>query len=458
MNNKNLVDLADPRDGEPQDAATKNYVDNYKTFTGGLTINGAGPINGFINFSSPVGVNGIGWATADMSWIGRIEEIDKHMRRLAVNDKPDGTGTDVATVFENGILDLAAGAVSHNLRLDPSGVWRTPNIGTGSLTKFINGTFELFSNDTATTIAFQPPTLRKFAVLHNYDGNFSALFDKSASGKFVRFQGLMAGKARWLLDLGNEAPESGTRTGSDFALHSFENDGVTGRLDVHIARETGLMSVGAGGITTSGSVTSSQVFKSSGANVMLAAGAAPGAVYLRPNTSGSASGGVAIDTTGNLLLNEGVAPAAGGVFAGAGIQTKHGYAGAYAGNWYNLLYQGGFVYVYIDSTLMGAITWQSDYRMKRNLKPLPSLWDKVKSLTPVSYSHRKFDIVDEDSTERWGLVAHELQEKLIPSVAFGKKDEKNVIQSINPLTMIAVLVKGLQEAMERIEALEARAP
>jgi hypothetical protein len=55
------------------------------------------------------------------------------------------------------------------------------------------------------------------------------------------------------------------------------------------------------------------------------------------------------------------------------------------------------------------------------------------------------------------MLAHEVQEALLPTAAIGNKDEENVIQSINPLVMIAVLTKALQEAMTRIEALEARA-
>jgi hypothetical protein len=40
--------------------------------------------------------------------------------------------------------------------------------------------------------------------------------------------------------------------------------------------------------------------------------------------------------------------------------------------------------------------------------------------------------------------------------ATGYKDAPDVVQSPNPWTVIAALTKGLQEAMARIEALEAR--
>jgi hypothetical protein len=45
---------------------------------------------------------------------------------------------------------------------------------------------------------------------------------------------------------------------------------------------------------------------------------------------------------------------------------------------------------------------------------------------------------------------------LIPTAATGVKDAPNVIQSPNVLVLLAPMVKALQEAMARIEALEAR--
>jgi hypothetical protein len=60
-----------------------------------------------------------------------------------------------------------------------------------------------------------------------------------------------------------------------------------------------------------------------------------------------------------------------------------------------------------------------------------------------------------DDIERWGFVAHELQATLVPSASTGVKDSPDTIQSPNPWTVIAALTRALQEAMSRIEALEA---
>jgi hypothetical protein len=61
----------------------------------------------------------------------------------------------------------------------------------------------------------------------------------------------------------------------------------------------------------------------------------------------------------------------------------------------------------------------------------------------------------DDANERWGFLAHELQETTIATAATGVKDSPDTIQSPNPFTLIAALTKALQEAMTRIEQLEA---
>jgi hypothetical protein len=98
----------------------------------------------------------------------------------------------------------------------------------------------------------------------------------------------------------------------------------------------------------------------------------------------------------------------------------------------------------------------SDHRTKKDIAPLDeSMWEKVQALRPVRYTQADYGPFKADDQERWGLLAHELQETLIPTAADGVKDDPNIIQSPNSMTVIAVLIKALQEAMTRIEALEA---
>jgi len=128
--------------------------------------------------------------------------------------------------------------------------------------------------------------------------------------------------------------------------------------------------------------------------------------------------------------------------------------------------------VWIDATFQGNFAYTSDYRIKKDVEPLPAMWDTVKALKPIKYTQAEFDppsaimaeegedprppMFPADEIERWGFVAHELQELLIPSAATGEKDSPNIIQSPNPWTIIAALTKTLQEAMTRIELLESK--
>jgi hypothetical protein len=456
MNGKKLINLGEPTN--PQDAVTRNYVDTFKTFNTGAVIAGAGPINGFINFTAPTGVNGISWATADMAWIGRDTVANQTRKLLAINDKTDGTGSDVFRVDEGGIVN-GPNQFSNNLSYDAGGVWRNIAAGTGSLLGFKNGSFNLYVNDTPATTTYQPATLRAFFTAQDSTLGTFVTLDKKASGEYCRVTASMAGKNRWIVDLGDGTAETATdRVGSDFEIYSYDNAGATAFPELNINRATHLMTTG-GALTVAGQVystndyiTKTGIFRSDVANVVLATGVSPGAVYLRPNTAASNYGEVNINTDGTLTVSN-----TGLLIAGKGVLDRQGMSGAYTGNVHNFIYASPYFYAYVNDTNMGAIAWQSDYRMKKDIQPLPSMWDIVKRLSPIQYSIKEWGLFKNDDTPRWGFVAHELQEKLLPSAATGTKDEEDVVQSPNPWTVIAALTKALQEAMRRIEVLEARA-
>lgn len=97
----------------------------------------------------------------------------------------------------------------------------------------------------------------------------------------------------------------------------------------------------------------------------------------------------------------------------------------------------------------------SDYRLKNNVAPLGSSINKLKALKPVSFTWKK-DVKEEIQE---GFIAHEFAE-VIPSGVTGEKDavdEQGNIkqQGINMSSVIPMLTKALQEAVARIEALEA---
>ena len=133
----------------------------------------------------------------------------------------------------------------------------------------------------------------------------------------------------------------------------------------------------------------------------------------------------------------------------------------------------------------GGITYgTSDYRAKENIVDLTSAVDTVKALHPVN-----FNFTWAPGKTRPGFIAHEVAE-IIPSAVVGEKDEVESIgtytdadgvvetevpepdaiplgatweqtgtrpcyQALDSNKIIPVLTKALQEALERIEALEA---
>jgi hypothetical protein len=157
-------------------------------------------------------------------------------------------------------------------------------------------------------------------------------------------------------------------------------------------------------------------------------------------------------------------------------------------NTFNIYHDGSAQQIYIDAVRMGSIAYTSDYRAKKDVVDLQNTWDTVKALRPIKYTQADFSppahikfVAEEvakarkeaednpdavprevntghlliaDNIERWGFLAHELQETLTDSAATAPKDAPDAIQSPNPWTVIAALTKALQEAMARIEALE----
>ena len=105
-----------------------------------------------------------------------------------------------------------------------------------------------------------------------------------------------------------------------------------------------------------------------------------------------------------------------------------------------------------DLYLSGGVITSSDYRLKEDVQPMQSYADTVKQMNLVNFAWK-------DSGKREdGFIAHELQ-SLVPSAVRGDKDAidedgNEQYQGVDPLKLIPVLTKALQEALERIETLE----
>jgi len=124
--------------------------------------------------------------------------------------------------------------------------------------------------------------------------------------------------------------------------------------------------------------------------------------------------------------------------------------------------------LYVDKTGLGTITIASDYRIKKDVIELPSTWETVKALRPIKYTQAEFNppsavkrtgkdyapMFVADNKERWGFIAHELQETMIEDAATAYKDAPSDVQSPNPWTIIAALTKTVQELQARVEQIE----
>jgi hypothetical protein len=98
----------------------------------------------------------------------------------------------------------------------------------------------------------------------------------------------------------------------------------------------------------------------------------------------------------------------------------------------------------------------SDYRLKENVIPVANAIGRTKLLKPCNFTwvqHPEVPAVD-------GFLAHELAE-IVPSATTGEKDAVNeegipIYQGIDQAKIVPLLTAALQEAIARIEALEAR--
>lgn len=211
-----------------------------------------------------------------------------------------------------------------------------------------------------------------------------------------------------------------------------------------------------GGITSAATVSSGQNFSSTTSNVVLSGSG--GSVYLRPASSGSASGEARLGADGHWYSQA--------------YQCRSGTGGAFGPNCFNFYWASPNFGLYVDATNIGNLTYTCDYRTKKDVTDLDSMWEAVKQLRPISYTQADFTppveleragegeppepLFKADDILRWGFIAHELQETLLSTAASGTKDSPDEVQSLNLAPILAAVTKALQEAQARIEALEGR--
>jgi hypothetical protein len=109
----------------------------------------------------------------------------------------------------------------------------------------------------------------------------------------------------------------------------------------------------------------------------------------------------------------------------------------------------------LNGTTAVAYNTSSDYRLKENITAMLNAIARVKQLKPSTFNFKgeQNRIVD-------GFLAHEVQE-FVPEAITGTKDEIDskgnpIYQGIDQSKLVPLLTGALQEAIAKIESLEAR--
>ena len=168
-------------------------------------------------------------------------------------------------------------------------------------------------------------------------------------------------------------------------------------------------------------------------------------------SNGSLTERMRISSVGRVTINTTVVADA--------MCTIAGNSSNYALNLYaDVIYSGNYRYQRFrsGSNIAGGIeganqtsvqySTSSDYRMKKNIKPLKDGLDRVCKLKPVKFDWK----LNDETTE--GFIAHEVQD-IFPEAVSGEKDGEDM-QGMDYGRITPLLVKAIQELKAEIELLK----
>jgi hypothetical protein len=166
-----------------------------------------------------------------------------------------------------------------------------------------------------------------------------------------------------------------------------------------------------------------------------------------------------IKNDGDILFGNAITNGSGGV--GLTLQRASGLpyflsnTSSTSRTHYYFQYNGTTVGTIATTTTATAYNTSSDYRLKENVVPLTGAADRLNQLQV----HRFNFIADPDTTVD-GFIAHEAQ-AVVPECVTGTKDEVDddgnpIYQGIDQSKLVPLLTAALQEALAKIETLEAR--
>ena len=112
------------------------------------------------------------------------------------------------------------------------------------------------------------------------------------------------------------------------------------------------------------------------------------------------------------------------------------------------------------TTTSGSYGTISDENLKENISDASSQWDDVKALQVRKYSMKTDNL---DSADKIGVIAQELEKSgmngLVTETKWSDPDDitkKETVKSVKYSILYMKAIKALQEAMARIETLEAK--
>ena len=167
-----------------------------------------------------------------------------------------------------------------------------------------------------------------------------------------------------------------------------------------------------------------------------------------PTNSFSNGNGVQFDPVGVVYANRSSAPS-----ASFGRNTSTGdVLGFFYGSTATNASQVGSISVTGSAT---AYNTSSDYRLKENVVAVTDGIARLQQLKPS-----RFNFISDPDTTVDGFIAHEVQ-AIVPEAIRGVKDEVDaegnpVYQGIDQSKLVPLLTAALQEAVAKIESLEAR--
>jgi hypothetical protein len=319
----------------------------------------------------------------------------------------------------------ASGTVTEKMRLDSSG---RLGLGTSSPSQLLE--VENSSGNVAINITSSDTGYAELYFGDQSNASACALSYEHSSNKLRFYNG---GSARVTLDssgnvgIGTTSPST---YGANLAVYDGAGNGI-----VSVGQSVSYAQLQSNGqdfyINAKG--TGSTVFRRGSGDTESARIASDGAIYFQTTATPSTSSYGTVITSGNVFLHSRNTTSAVAQFYGSSGEFR-------------VLGTGN---VQNTNNSYGAI---SDAKLKENIEAAGSQWDDLKALEVVN-----FNFIGSDQRQI-GLVAQQV-ELISPGLVEDVPDDEagtTTTKGVKYSVLYMKAVKALQEAMERIEALEAR--